>query len=339
MYVNIEFAWLWALAALPLPFIVARLLPRVATQAEPALQLPFDAVLTTTLSSRPESPNRLHLALLTLAWVLLIIAATRPQFVGESVQLPVNGRDLMLAIDISGSMQTMDMMIRNRASSRLTAVKAVAGEFIDQRAGDRLGLILFADQAYLQTPLTFDRETVRTQLNEAAIGLAGKRTAIGDAVGLAVKRLREQPEQSRVLVLLTDGINNAGQLDPLKAAQLAEHERIRIYVIGVGADEMIVQGFFGRQRVANTELDERTLTAIAQSTGGRYFRARDTRELQQIYQLIDTIEPVSEDLQTFRPVNELYRWPLGAALIATLLMAAIRLPWPQRLTIRGANNA
>ncbi len=336
---SIEFAWLWALAALPLPLIVVWLLPRPATSAEPALQLPFDAELATMLVSNPTSPRRLHLVLLTLAWVLLVIAAARPQFIGESVQLPINGRDLMLAVDISGSMQIEDMTIRNRVTSRLTAVKAVASEFINRRAGDRLGLILFADQAYLQTPLTFDRETVTTQLNEAAIGLAGKRTAIGDAIGLSVKRLREQPEQNRVLVLLTDGANNAGQLNPLKAAQLAQREQVRIYAIGMGADEMLVQGFFGQQRVANTELDEGTLTAIAKTTGGRYFRARDIQELQQIYQLIDTIEPISEDQQTFRPISEFYRWPLAAALLITLLMVLTRLPWPQRLNPREINNA
>ena len=170
----------------------------------------------------------------------------------------------MLAVDISGSMQAEDMMIRNRVTSRLTAVKAVAGEFIERRAGDRLGLILFGDQAYLQTPLTFDRQTVRTQMNEAVIGLAGKRTAIGDAIGLAVKRLREQALENRVLVLLTDGDNTAGQVAPLKAAELAKHEQLRIYTIGIGADDMVVRSVFGRRRVANTELDERTLTRTGQ---------------------------------------------------------------------------
>ena len=336
---SIEFAWLWALTALPLPFIAALLLPRTTAQSEPALKLPFAGALATAVTTRHAAPNRLRLILATLAWVLLVIAAARPQFIGEPLQLPVSGRDLMLAVDISGSMQAEDMMIRNHVSSRLVAVKAVAGEFIDKRDGDRLGLILFGDQAYLQTPLTFDRKTVRTQLNEAAIGLAGKRTAIGDAIGLAVKRLREQSQDNRVLLLLTDGDNTAGHLEPMKAAELAERERVRIYTIGIGADEMVVQGIFGRQRVANTELDERTLTAIAKTTGGRYFRARDTRELQQIYQLIDDIEPVSKDQQTFRPVSELYRWPLAAAVLITLLIALTRLPWRHRLYEHGADHA
>ena len=246
---------------------------------------------------------------------------------------------LLLAVDISGSMETEDMTISGHVVSRLTAVKAVAGDFIDRRKGDRLGLILFGDQAYLQTPLTFDRETVRTQLDEAAIGLAGKRTAIGDAIGLAVKHLRDQPQENRVLVLLTDGDNTAGEVAPLKAAELASREHVRIYTIGMGAEQMVVQGIFGKQRVANTELDERTLKAIAKTTSGRYFRARDIKELQQIYQLLDSIEPVSADQQTFRPVAELYRWPLGLAMLIALLIALSHAPRLQRQTVREVHHA
>ena len=226
----------------------------------------------------------------------------------------------MLAVDISGSMQTEDMVINGRPVMRLTAVKMVAGEFVEQREGDRLGLILFGDQAYLQTPLTFDRRTLHILLNEAAIGLAGKSTAIGDAIGLAVKRLRGQPEKNRVLILLTDGTNTAGSVDPLKAADLAASEGVRIYTIGVGADDMM-PGPFRMLLGAGRELDEASLQAIAQKTGGRYFRARDTRSLQQIYALLDEIEPVSEDEQSYRPVEELYAWPLALALLLSLLTA------------------
>ncbi len=336
---SIEFTWLWALAALPLPLLIARLLPRAASQPEPALKLPFDAALVSTVASGNSSPIRAGLVLATLAWILLVIAAARPISAGEPVQLPVSGRDLIMAVDISGSMEAKDMVIGNKVTSRITAVKAVAGEFIERRDGDRLGLILFGDQAYLQTPLTFDRETARTQLNEAVIGLAGRRTAIGDAIGLAVKRLREQPLENRVLILLTDGDNTAGVVDPLKAAQLAKHHQVRIYTIGIGAGEMLVQGFFGRQQLANTELDELSLTTIAETTGGRYFRAQDIEELDKIYQLIDAIEPVSEEQQTYRPRTELYQWPLGAALTLTLFIALMRLSRPLRNSTSEVRHA
>jgi len=249
------------------------------------------------------------------------VAAARPQFVGEAVQLPVSGRDLLLAVDISGSMEARDMVLVDKVATRLMAVKIVAGNFIERRKGDRLGLILFGDQAYLQTPLTFDRKTTNIQLREAAIGLAGKRTAIGDAIGLAVKRLREQPEGNRVLILLTDGANTAGTVDPQKAADIAASEGVRIYTIGVGADERVVRGIFGQRRVANNELDEPALQAIAAKTGGRYFRARDIEALEEIYQLLDELEPVSTVEETFRPVRELYMWPAGAALLLSLLLA------------------
>jgi Ca-activated chloride channel family protein len=320
---NLEFALPLVYAALPLPLLAVWLLPRAPAPAGAALRLPFYRALHASMGEGRATRSRLHLLLASLAWVLLVTAAARPQMLGEPVQLPMSGRDLLLAVDISGSMETEDMVLGNQVATRLAAVKYVAGDFIERRQGDRLGLILFGDQAYLQTPLTFDRKTTATQLDEAAIGLAGKRTAIGDAIGLAIKRLREQPQENRVLVLLTDGENTAGTVEPLKAADIAASEGVRIYTIGVGADERIVSGFFGRRRVANSELDEPALTAIAEKTGGRYFRARDIAGLEEIYQLLDKLEPVSEADEVFRPVHELYRWPLGAALVISMLLATL----------------
>jgi Ca-activated chloride channel family protein len=318
---GLEFAWLWLFAVLPLPLLVAWLMPRAPEMQGRALRVPFYATFSRVAAGKQSPPSRWRLLLAALAWVLLVIAAARPQFVGAPVHLPVTGRDLLLAVDISGSMETEDMQLGQQVTDRLTAVKAVAGNFIEHRKGDRLGLILFGDQAYLQTPLTFDRETVRTLLNEAAIGLAGKSTAIGDAIGLAVKRLRDRPAENRVLILLTDGANTSGSVDPLKAADLAAREGVRIYTIGVGADERLVRGFFGTQRVPSNELDEATLTAIAQKTGGQYFRARDIESLQKIYALLDKLEPVSQDDETFRPIHELYAWPLSGAVLLTALLA------------------
>ncbi|HED16995.1 MAG TPA: VWA domain-containing protein [Gammaproteobacteria bacterium] len=317
---NIEFAWPWLLAALPLP-LLALLLPRAASATPAALRFPFYGALQASLQSHTGQRSRLRLVLALLAWLLLVLTAVRPQLIGETVHLPISGRSLMLAVDISGSMQTEDMQIKGRQLSRLSAVKLVAGEFIKQRKGDRIGLILFGDQAYLQAPLTFDRSTVRTLLDEAQIGLAGKRTAIGDAIGLAIKRLRKEPASNRVLILLTDGTNTAGNVDPLKAADLAAREGVRIYTIGIGSGEMQVQTPFGVRRVATGDLDEANLKAIASKTGGRFFRARDTAQLAKIYALLDRIEPVSKDEQTWRPVDELYFWPLSAALLLSMLIA------------------
>ncbi|WP_156303087.1 VWA domain-containing protein, partial [Methylogaea oryzae] len=199
---------------------------------------------------------------------------------------------------------------------RLTATKQVAGRFIERRAGDRIGLILFGEKPYLQAPLTFDRKTVQTLLDESFIGMAGDATAIGDAIGLAVKRLKNNPAEQRVLILMTDGANTAGTVEPLKAAELAAGEGLKIYTVGVGADELIVRDFFGARRVnPSADLDETALKGIAEKTGGRYFRARDTQELEQIYALLDRLEPVQKDVQYFRPRSELYPWPAGLALL------------------------
>ena len=204
--------------------------------------------------------------------------------------MPVTGRDLIVPVDLSASMEEQDFQLNVDCLDRLTATKAVAREFIDRRVGDRIGLILFGRETYLQTPLTFDRETVQTLLDEAAIGLAGKETAIGDAIGLGIKTLTDAgiEENRRVLILLTDGANTSGAVDPLKAADLARDRGMVIYTIGIGADALMVRSLFGvRQINPSADLDEQTLTTIAEGTGGIYFRARDTEELQRIYTILD----------------------------------------------------
>lgn len=316
---GFQFALIWALAGLALP-LLALALPRARSVRVAAVRMPIFVELIGGESRAPR--KRLRLLLAALTYALLVIAAARPQFVGDPISLPLTGRDLMMAVDISGSMETQDMILPGGPVTRLLAVQAVAGEFIERRAGDRLGLILFGRRAYLITPLTFDRETARTQLEEAEIGLAGKETAIGDAIGLAVKRLREQPVENRVLVLLTDGANTAGTVEPLKAAELAAAEGLRIYTIGVGADEMTVRSFFGVRRVnPSADLDEETLTRIANMTGGSYFRARDVEGLESIYTLLDELEPISQEEEVYRPVDELFMYPLGAAVVLGLLLA------------------
>ena len=324
----IHIEWPWLLACLPLPLLIRWLLPAVNPVEQAALKVPFLEDFGQQQRQAVIQQKKWPLFLAVVAWCLLIMASTRPQWLGEPVEQAVNGRDLMLAVDLSGSMEEQDFVINNRRVDRLTATKKVASEFIQRRSGDRLGLILFGTQAYLQTPLTFDRTTVMTLLDESALGLAGQNTAIGDAVGLAVKRLRKQSADSRVLILLTDGANTAGEVSPLKAAELAAQEGLKIYTIGIGADEMVVRSFFGARKVnPSRDLDEKTLTAIAKKTGGQYFRARNTAELEKIYQVLDQLEPVEKDRQYFRPRSELFHWPLASALFLAALVSLFKLRW------------
>jgi Ca-activated chloride channel family protein len=255
-------------------------------------------------------------------WGLLVLSVARPVWQGEPIEQAVSGRDLMLAVDLSGSMEIGDFVLKGSKVDRLTATKAVAGEFIERRVGDRVGLVLFGERAYLQAPLTFDRKTVRTLLDESVIGLAGDKTAIGDAIGLAVKRLKENPKDQRVLILLSDGANTAGTVAPLQAAELAAKEGLKVYTIGIGADEMVIRDLLGSRKVnPSQDLDEPTMRGIAEKTGGRYFRARDVKELENIYQMLDELEPVERDKRYYRPQTELYPWPLGAALLLAILIA------------------
>lgn len=324
----IHFYWPWLLTVLPLPLLIRWLLPAKQPEQQAALKVPFIEDFSLVENRTVVSHKQWPLILAALAWILLVLASSRPQWLGEPVEQAISGRDLMLAVDLSGSMEEKDFVINNKAVDRLTATKWVASEFIQRRVGDRLGLILFGTQAYLQTPLTFDRQTVVTLLNESALGLAGENTAIGDAIGLAVKRLKNQQTDSRVLILLTDGANTAGEVSPLKAAELAAEYKLKIYTIGIGADEMILRSFFGSRKVnPSKDLDEKTLTAIAEKTGGVYFRARNTDELNKIYHLLDELEPVEKDKQYFRPVSELYYWPLAIALILATVISLAKLRW------------
>ena len=317
---NVDFELLWAFSLLPLPLLVWILLPPAPKEKGMALRVPFYAGIVQQSGGR-KSGSVFRLIVAILAWLLLLIAAARPQFVGDTISQQTSGRSLMMAVDISGSMKAEDMQISGRNVSRLLAVKAVAGDFIGQRKGDRIGLILFGSQAYLQVPLTFDLKTITSLLNEAELGLAGGQTAIGDAIGLAVKRLRNEPEADRVLILLTDGANTAGQIEPLKAADLAAQEKVRIYTIGIGADARMVRTPFGLRKTGGSDLDEETLSAISDKTGGRYFRARDVDNLKEIYALLDEIEPISTDELSYRPIKELFYYPLFASLILSVLLA------------------
>ena len=309
--------WPWALALAPLPFVY-RWLQKPAEINIRALRAPM---LAAVAAVEPVSlkvttwRNRLLMTLLTLCWLSVL---------GDPVALPTAGRDILIAVDISGSMERKDMVLRGQAVDRLVAVKAVVGDFVVERAGDRLGLVLFGEKAYLQTPLTFDRETMQTLLLEAQIGFAGNGTAIGDAIGLSVKRLQDRPKDHRVLILLTDGSNNAGALEPSEAADLARRAKVKIYTIGIGAERQEQRGLFGRTTVnPSADLDEATLTEIARTTGGQYFRARDPQELASIYEQLNKLEPIEQDAETIRPVATLFHWPLAIAFMLSLIVFTV----------------
>lgn len=337
-----EFQWPWLLLLIPLPLLVWWLEER--KQRQQALRAPL--FLYWKMQREQGKKVKSHFPWYNfLLWLLLVVAIARPTWVGDSVALPSSGRDLMVSIDISGSMEMEDMMIDNQQVNRLIAVKALMKEFIQRRDGDRLGLILFGEQAYLQTPLTFDLETVQLMLDETEIGLAGSsRTAIGDSIGLAVKRLKDRNAENRVLILLTDGQNNTGVLNPIQAAELAEHAGVTIYTIGVGADRMVVRNsFFGNRTInPSKELDEETLKAVAQKTGGQYFRAKNTRELEQIYETLDQLEPVEDLDQSYRPSKALFFIPLLLAIAFSFIKVLLRVlvnPRKSQATQREIDNA
>ncbi|WP_166261018.1 vWA domain-containing protein [Marinobacter salicampi] len=319
----LSFAYPWLLLAAALP-----LLARLRRRASQPVEAPVVPVahwlqdLPGVSRSGQQTPLWRRLVVL-LAWLLLVIALARPQHVGETVDLPVTGRDLLLAVDISPSMEEQDMIIQQRRINRLQAVKYVLNDFIQRREGDRIGLLLFGTQPYIQAPLSFDHATIRTLLNEAGIGMAGRATAIGDAIGLAVKRLRDRPQDQRVLILLTDGANTAGELTPDKATEIAAAAGVRIYTVGIGAESMIQRGLLGSRQInPSRDLDEDLLTRIAEQTGGQFFRARSLPELEMIYESINQLEPIELEGKKYRPVTELYVWFAGAAVMIWLLMQA-----------------
>ncbi|MFW3899430.1 VWA domain-containing protein [Pseudomonas putida CSV86] len=329
-----ELAWPWVFALLPLPWLARLLLP-AADSGEPVLKVSFLDELEGLAGRRARLnlPTLRQQAPFVLVWLLLLCAAARPQWLGEPLPVAASGRDLLVAVDVSGSMDYPDMSWDGEEVSRLSLVKDLLGDFLQQREGDRVGLILFGSQAYLQAPLTFDRRTVRNFLDDAQVGIAGKNTAIGDAIGLAVKRLRARPTDSRVLILVTDGANNGGQIHPLTAARLAAQESIRIYTIGIGAsaEESGTAGQIGLN--PSLDLDEASLREIAQITHGEYFRARDGAELKSIGDTLDLLEPVEQQPTQARTAEALYAWPLAGAMLLSLALV-IRERWPDHLLQR-----
>ena len=309
-----HFAWPWMVLLAPLPWVLRRVLPATEPRGA-ALFVPMAADVSAAGAGAPRT-SRADGALFSAAWLLLILAAMRPQWLGAPVPVHTEGRQIILAIDCSGSMATEDM---GGGQSRLQVVQQVAGRFVSGRHGDQVGLILFGTRPYLQAPLTSDLGTVHRFLDEAVVGVAGPQTAIGDAIGLAIKTLRQDNRRARtrrqpLMILLTDGGNNAGVMPPLEAARLAAETGLRIDTIGVGA--AVHQTFFGVS--GNTDLDQQLLKKIAKITGGRYFRATDRGALRAVYRQIDRLEPVAGDQRWLRPSTEWFALPLALALLLSV---------------------
>lgn len=317
-----QFAAPWLLLLIFLPGLVRWLIKPATVTGTSALKIPFlHRLLPLTETSQATLLFKNQLWLYSI-WLAVILAAAGPQYLGPLTALPREGRNIMLALDISESMRIPDMRLNRQAVNRLTMVKAIARQFIQARQGDRLGLILFGTKAYLQTPLTFDTKTIENMLEDASIGLAGEQTALGDAMGLAIKRFQNTPKNGRVLILLTDGANNAGILDPRYAAKLAQTENIKIYTIGIGAEQLVVPTFLGDQVInPASDLDEKTLQEIAKISGGLFFRATNATELQEVYRRIHELEASSQEQIKLRPIKEFYFYPLALALTLSVLLA------------------
>ena len=319
-----EFVYWWVFLLLPLP-LLARYFLSPKKQSYTQVWIPLaDGLQQQKLTKK----NPLISFIIPwLLWFLLLATIAKPIWYDQPIRIQQQSRDMILSLDLSGSMDEVDMPLNGKTVNRLTLVKSIVKDFVKTREGDRLGLILFADHAYLQTPLTFDVETVSTMVDETQIGLVGNRTAIGESIAMAIKRFVENKNEQRVLILLTDGANTAGKIKPIVAAQQAAKNNIKIYTIGIGADEMIKRGFFGNQRVnPSADLDEKTLTEIARLTNGQYFRARNQEDLQKIYDTINQLQPVDSEFLEFRPEKNLFFWPLSLAiLILSMVIISLKL--------------
>ncbi|MFI4919263.1 MAG: vWA domain-containing protein [Legionellales bacterium] len=307
----------WMLLLLPMPLLLWYVLPCVKVQLPVALKVPFFQAMSGIVAAETHFIFARTLLLIpALIWCSLVVALAGPRWVGEPRPVARDGYNIMMALDLSGSMEITDMLLHGRPVSRLAVVKRAAAQFVQDRTGDKIGLILFGTRAYLQTPLTYDRHSVFMRIEDATAGLAGKTTSIGDALGLAVKRLEDVPKKGRIIILLTDGANNSGVLAPLKAAELAKDDGIKVYTIGLGSEAdpgALNNGLFMPNVAA--DLDEGTLKKIAAMTGGQYFRAADTETLHAIYKTIHQLETVSQEQATIRPQKDYYPWFVACALL------------------------
>jgi Ca-activated chloride channel family protein len=312
----LEFEWPWAFLLLPLPLLAWWLLPAYRDR-QTSVHVPFFGRLADATGQTPQPGavvlRRRAVQMFTAAviWLLLVTALARPQKVGDAVTHEISARDLILAVDISGSMEQADFRTSDgRTIKRLDGVKQVLGDFISHRRGDRVALILFGSKAYIQVPFTQDLQTARTLLEQTEVGMAGQQTVIGDAIGLAIKTFESSKAQQKLVILFTDGNDTASRVPPEHAADIARQKGVVIYTVGFGDPNA----------TGENQVDLSTLRQVASMTQGQFFRAENGAELAAIYADIDRLAPVKLETLTWRPRLPLYQWPLGGAVVLGLAL-------------------
>ena len=305
----------WLFLLLPLPWLVAKTLPAYR-QSRTALQVPFMGRLSQLTGQQPGPgavevrPGLGHRLVSVIVWLMLIMALVRPQWLEEPLVKEMPMRDMLLAVDLSGSMETEDFTDpQGRQVDRLTAVKQVLDDFLSRRTDDRIGLIVFGSAPFLQAPFTDDIKVLRTLLDEVELRMAGPKTALGDAMGLAMTLFERSEMQERVLIALTDGNDTGSLVPPDRAAAIARDQGVVVHTIGVGDPE----------QAGEEQLDEATLRKVAEITGGHYYFAADRAGLEQIYAELDKLTPREVETISHRPQRELFHWPLGAAILLAFL--------------------
>lgn len=312
---NVEFVQAWVMVLLPLPLLVY-FIASPHRERRPALRIPFfdlavqGSLVTPQHGAVVPRPGRLTLLVHAIVWGLLIVAASRPEFVEPPLIKVTPSRDLLLAVDLSPSMQEQDFLdAQGVRVDRLTALRSVLEQFITRRSGDRIGLLVFAEQPFLLVPFTLDHAALISLMGEMQIGMAGGQTMIGDAIGLSIRIFEDTDVAHRTLMLLTDGDDSGSRVPPLRAAQIAAERGIRIHAVAIGESNMSGQG----------GADLASLTAISEMTGGQAFHAGDVEGLESIYKEIDVIETVDHDVLSVRPRRPLHALPLSVALAVLLI--------------------
>lgn len=315
----LQFALPWLFLLLPLPWLMRRVLPEYR-ESRPAVRVPFMDLLRRLTGQQGDqgAPTIRRLGfqwvMLVLVWLALVTALARPQWLAEPVVSEMPMRDMLVALDLSGSMDTQDFVdASGETAGRLTAAKQVLDNFLSRRDGDRVGLIFFASAAFVQAPFTDDLGVVRELLGEAQVRMLGPRTVVGDSIGLAIRLFENSEVDDRVLIILTDGNDTGSLLPPVRAAEVAADNGVTIHTIAMGDPEAA-----GEQA-----LDEETLQEIAKKTGGEFFRANDRAELEQVYEVLDRLNPRKVESSSYRPKNELFQWPLAFAILLSMLLFTV----------------